>query len=449
LKSFSKDAVFPRFYYLGFPRRPSSPAVLDAPSRNHAAADRLARWSKLRETPSPIRPLLGKQTPFDFMISKLNRSSRVRLMKLKREMIALVWIALAIILGSVAAANAKTASADTPHVASPADPLNVLGNAACIKCHASEHAVWAATPHSRTFDELHRRPEASAIAKKLGVASVKHGERCVGCHYTQKPVNDGSTGDLQTYVSAPSSGGNLEFEAIAGISCESCHGAARGWLETHHNYGGENITRQTESPEHRADRIARSVALGMRNPHNVYLVAQSCYRCHTTGDEELVNVGGHPAGSLDFEIVSWSQGTIHHNFVKSDGKQNQASSANRLRFLFVAGVIADTESSLRAVSTATVKADYALTVAKRAARAGARLKSVAGKVNDPRLNEAVAIFDSVKIKLNNATQLEEAANSLAKIGIEFANAETAPNEQELRESLKSLDKFIPARKNWK
>jgi hypothetical protein len=384
------------------------------------------------------------------MIPKLNRKSRVRAMKLRKEVMALVWIAIAIVFGSIAAANAKTAAAESPAVASPADPLKLLGNAACIKCHASEHAVWAATPHARTFDELHRRPEAAAIAKKLGVASVKHGERCVGCHYTQKPTNEGSAGDSQTYVSAPRGGsGVLELEAIAGISCESCHGAAKDWLEAHHDYGGQHVTRQTESPEHRADRIARSVALGMRNPHNVYLVAQSCYRCHTTGDEELVNVGGHPTGSLDFEIVSWSQGTVHHNFVQSDGKQNQPSSANRLRFMFVAGVIADTEASLRAVSTATVKADYALTVAKRAARAGARLKSVAGKLDDPRLNEAVAVFDSVKIKLNNATQLEEAANELARIGIDFANAETDPNEKELRESLKALDKFIPAKKNWK
>ena len=60
----------------------------------------------------------------------------------------------------------------------------------------------------------------------------------------------------------------------------------------------------------------------MRNPVNVYLLAQSCYRCHTVPDERLVNVGGHHAGSLDFELVSWSQGTVRHNFVRTDGKVN-------------------------------------------------------------------------------------------------------------------------------
>jgi hypothetical protein len=196
-------------------------------------------------------------------------------------------------------------------------------------------------------------------------------------------------------------------------------------------------------------RVANRVALGMRNPSNVYLVAQSCYRCHTTGDEELVNVGGHPAGSLDFEFVSWNQGTIRHKFTQSDGKQNASSSPQRLRFMFLAGVIADTEAALRAVATATVKANYALTVAKRASRAGGRLRSVAEKVNDPRLTSAVAVFDSVQIKLNNAAQLEAAADKLAAIGYELAEAETKTDETQLHQQLISLDRFIPDPKTWK
>ena len=370
--------------------------------------------------------------------------------KSKREWLALLWIAIAIVCGSVAASAATSSDLTEHQAAEPADPLKVLGNATCVKCHASEQAVWAATPHARTFDELHRRPEASQIASKLGLESIKHGQRCVACHYTQQPADAGSTGDAVTLTSLPRRTGHaMEFQVVAGVSCESCHGAARLWLDAHHDYGGPDVTRLTESADHRAARIARSVKLGMRNPHNVYLVAQSCYRCHTTGDEELVNVGGHPAGSLDFEFVSWNQGTIHHNFVQTDGKQNVASSPHRLRFMFLAGVIADTEAAFRAVATATVKENYAITVAKRAARAGARLKSVAAKVSDPRLDEAVAIFDSVQIKLNNAAPLEVAADKLAIIGYELAAAETNPKERALHEKLISLDRFIPDRKTWK
>jgi len=166
------------------------------------------------------------------------------------------------------------------------DPNLVLGNQACVKCHAPEIQVWKQTPHARTFDELHRRPEAKTIAAKLGIKSIKHEGRCVACHYT------------------PQAQPGSDPHVISGISCESCHGGAKDWVELHRDYGGDGVTRETEPSVHRAARIAKSVAAGMRNPENVYLVAQSCLRCHTTGDEELVNVGGHSTGSLDFEFVS-------------------------------------------------------------------------------------------------------------------------------------------------
>jgi hypothetical protein len=308
--------------------------------------------------------------------------------------------------------------------AAPADPHAVLGNESCVKCHAGEIKVWRKTPHAKTLAELHRRPEAKQIAAKLGLQSIKHDGRCVACHYTQQNDTSGSP------------------HTIAGVSCESCHGAARDWLDLHHDYGGETITRLTESVEHRRQRIAQSIAAGMRNPANLFLVAQSCLRCHTTGDEELVNVGGHSAGSLDFEFVSWSQGTVRHNFVRSDGKTNQISSPQRLRVMFVAGMIAELEASLRATAMATQKATFGVTAAKRAARAGARIKSVAAKVDDAILNEIVKVFQSVTLKLNNQAQLTTAADTVARLGYEFAAANDGS-------AMESLDAFIPSQDRWK
>ncbi len=309
--------------------------------------------------------------------------------------------------------------------ASMCDPHSVMGNQSCVKCHASEIKVWQNTPHSRTFDELHRRPEAKKIAEKLGLKSIKHEGRCVSCHYTQQ--NDSATGKVH---------------AISGVSCESCHGAAKKWLDVHHDYGGEGITRISETESHRRDRIANSIAAGMRNPANLFLVAQSCLRCHTTADEELVNVGGHSCGSLDFEFVSWSQGTIRHNFVRSDGTSNDASSPQRQRVMFVAGMIAELEAGMRATAIATKKATYGVTVAKRTARAAARLKSVAAKVEDPLLDQIVSVFGSVKLKLNNGDQLTAAADEISRLGYEFA-------QQCSGESLGALDGFIPKSDRWK
>lgn len=309
--------------------------------------------------------------------------------------------------------------------ASPVNPHLTLGSETCVKCHANEVKVWQQTPHWRTFDELHRRPEAKEIARKLGVRSIKHDGRCVNCHYTQKT-------DLAS--------GNIH--AIEGVSCESCHGSAKNYVDVHHNYGGEHITRAMESPEHRMQRLQKSIELGMRNPVNVYLVAQSCLRCHTTADEQLVNVGGHPTGSLEFEFVSWSQGTIRHNFVRTDGKKNDPSPIGRLRLMFVSGMIAELEASLRATSTATQKAKYGITSAQRTARAAKRLQSVSKKINNPLINEVLSVFSSVQLKLNNQKQLSTAAEIVALLGYRFAS-ETNP------ETLATLDAFIPPSDRWK
>ena len=93
-----------------------------------------------------------------------------------------------------------------------------------------EIQAWKNTPHATTFDQLHRRPEAKSIAKKLELNLIKHTGRCVACHSTQ-----------QTNVS-----GNIH--TIAGVSCESCHVAAKDWLDIDDDHGGEGITRLTESP---------------------------------------------------------------------------------------------------------------------------------------------------------------------------------------------------------
>lgn len=283
--------------------------------------------------------------------------------------------------------------------------------------------MWRKTPHAETFEQLHRRPEAKQIADRLGIRSIKHEDRCVACHYTQQAVAG-------------------RIEPISGVSCESCHGPAKNWIDGHHDYGGPGVTRVMESQAHREARLAAAVAAGMRNPHNAYQMAQSCYRCHTVQDENLVNVGGHHPGSMDFEMVSWSQGMIRHNFVGSDGATNQLSSLERLRVMFVAGMIADLEASLRAVASATENNTYGVNAAKRAARAAARLQSVAAKIESDSVDRVVAEFAGVQLRLGNPSPLLSAADRIAALGYRFA-------EESDGESFAALDPFIPSPERWK
>jgi len=303
------------------------------------------------------------------------------------------------------------------------DANKVMGAESCEKCHAGELQTWKQTPHYETFLTLHRKKEAQEIASKLGIASFKNDSNCIQCHYTMQ--HQGAS-----------------LEAVSGVSCESCHGPAKDWINVHNNYGGSGITRTSESSEHRRQRLTESIAAGMRNPINVYLVAQSCYRCHTVPDEKLVNVGGHSAGSLDFELVSWSQGTVRHNFVRTDGKQNIESEPARLRLMFVSGMIADLEFSLRSTAEATEKSTFGLTSAKRASRAADRIKSAQAKLQQPILDEVLQAYASVSLKLNNRDPIQEVADQVNRLGLKFAATVRG-------EDLAAIEAFIPPKTKWK
>jgi Cytochrome c554 and c-prime len=338
------------------------------------------------------------------------------------------WVIVFAVTGWLATTIGMTPSAENidprnTQQAVNVDPHKVVGAESCEKCHASEVSIWKQTPHFGTFQTLHRKPEAQQIANRMGVTSFKENSDCMKCHYT-----------LQSKAPA--------VEAIAGVSCESCHGAAKDWLNVHSDYGGAGVTRESETPENRTARLKSSIRNGMRNPVNVYMVAQSCYRCHTVPDEKLVNVGGHKEGSMDFEFVAWSQGAVRHNFLRSNGKSNDVSSPERLRVMFVSGMIADLEFSLRATAAATEKATFGINSAQRASRAAKRLAAAQTKINQPLLEEILQVFNGVKLKLNNEKELEAAAEAIATLGVRFAASVKG-------EQLEAIDPFIPPADRWK
>ncbi len=342
-----------------------------------------------------------------------------------KNRIALIGCVVAIVTLTGGANSIDSTATDPRNVAwnLNVEADKVVGVESCEKCHAGEIQTWKQTPHFETFLTLHRKKEALEIASKLGIASFKNDSNCIQCHYTMQ--QQGPT-----------------LEAVAGVSCESCHGPAKNWIDVHNNYGGSGIARTSESADHRRQRLSESIAAGMRNPVNVYLVAQSCYRCHTVPDERLVNVGGHSAGSLDFELVSWSQGMIRHNFVRTDGKQNIESSPERLRLMFVAGMIADLEFSLRATAAATENSTFGLTSAKRASRAAERLKSAQSKLQQPLIDEVLLSYASISLKLNNRDPINEVADQVHRLGLKFAATVRG-------EELAAIEAFIPPKNKWK
>lgn len=280
------------------------------------------------------------------------------------------------------------------------DPNKVMSAEKCAQCHINEIKVWKSTPHYRTFEELNRRPKAKEICKNLGLRSAKRSDVCVDCHFTTQQSNG-------------------RIKPISGISCESCHGAAQDWVNIHNNYGGPTVSKESETPDHRAQRWSNSVANGMKNTRELYMIARSCFGCHTVPNEELVNVGGHNTGSLDFELVAWSQGQVRHNFLRTGGTSNATSDIERLRVMYVAGMIAELEFSTRAVAKASAKSNYGVTVANRAARTAVKLFKLQQQINDPNVLYALQSFAGADLKINNVDQLTQIADQIMEAGNRF------------------------------
>jgi hypothetical protein len=315
-------------------------------------------------------------------------------------------------------------AADEPNFGpAPRDPAKVVGAEACAKCHQAEVQQWMRTPHFATFDTLHRRPEAKQIADRLGLKSIKRNDMCVRCHYTEQN-EDGRA------------------RVVAGVSCESCHGAAADWVAIHNDYGGANVTKAAETPEHRQQRLDTSIARGMNNPHNVYLIAKQCFNCHTVPNEKLVNVGGHVAGSKDFELVAWSQGMVRHNFLRTGGTANGESTPAQLRVMYIVGVMTNCEYSLRATALVTQKAPFGVASAERAVRMKQRLLEIQQLVHDPLVDPALDAMSTVELRVNNGAALTEAADKVGRAAFEFA--EKANGDQ-----LAAIDPLLPKPSQYK
>ena len=307
-------------------------------------------------------------------------------------------------------------------MASP-DITKVLGPNECAECHEKEVDAWRETRHYKTFRELAKTTKAKKIGKALGIRRFKKDSACVVCHFTQQ-MNGGKT------------------KTIAGIGCESCHGASKDWIDIHNDYGGKNVKKDQETPDHKKMRIGKAIKAGMIAPSDIYSVANNCYGCHLVPNERLVNKGEHQAGSK-FELVRWSQGEVRHNYYSSTtGNENASASPERLRMMYVIGNALELEHALRAISKATQKARYAVKMAKRVKLATRRLKKISGLINNPELKSIIKIGASAKLKLNNETELNAAAEGVADL------AKKLTSEYDGSE-FSALDSLIPDSSKYK
>lgn len=281
-----------------------------------------------------------------------------------------------------------------PSLTVASDPTKIVGPNACTECHKKESEAWQDTHHFSTFREMPRRKEANEIAKIMGVPRIRSEGLCLTCHFTTQKKES-------------------KAEPIAGISCESCHGAGQDWIKVHSGFSGK--TEKTETKAEAATRWKLADSKGMIRPSSIYRLAKNCYGCHVVPHEDLVNKGGHPAGS-PFELVSWSQGEVRHNTWHSKGKANVPANAARKRLLYLIGLGVELETGLRAVGNATVRHLYAFAMARRVDQSRRQLDAAAKALPDvPEIAELVQQAHSAGLKLNNLSALTAAADQVSKL----------------------------------
>ncbi len=275
---------------------------------------------------------------------------------------------------------------------------DTVGPKACADCHKSSVRAWKGTHHYKTFKALPKKKAAKEIAKKMGIKRMKSGSDCLTCHFTEKPHKN-------------------KTKVVAGISCESCHGAGKNWIDVHSDFGGKGVKAADEDPAHKAERFANSEKHGMIRPSNIYSVAKNCYGCHTVPNEKLVNVGGHKAGS-PIELVQWSQGEVRHNVWYSDA--NNASPIERLRLMYVVGKALDLEFALRGIAKATEEQTYFTEMVNRQKAALASVKQIGQKIGNAEYSSIASVVNNADIKVNNEATLIKAADKISAITNKFA-----------------------------
>jgi hypothetical protein len=163
-----------------------------------------------------------------------------------------------------------------------------VGSVGCksSSCHGgagpkrSQYFTWSQKDfHTKAYAVL-LDSRSERIAESLGITPAQTSARCTVCH---SPLQSVAPVRL-TPTAHPDEG----------VSCESCHGAAGGWLRGHTRPDWTYNTR---------------VGAGMRDLRNLYVRATACAACHQNLAPELLKAG-HP--DLFFELDSQSVAEPKH-----------------------------------------------------------------------------------------------------------------------------------------
>ena len=203
------------------------------------------------------------------------------------------------------------------------------------------------------------------------------------------------------------------------------------------NRRAETVIPPPRSGIRKPDGVAAAAAAGQIRPAQINLIAGNCLACHTVPNEELVNVGGHKAGSEDFELVAWTQGEIRHNVFWSGGEENKPAPVERKRVLYVVGQTTDLEYSLRALSKSKEAGDFRTAMIERISTNIDKIKATNSKISSAQLKEILTIASGVNLGALDSGALVAAADKISAQVEAFTKANDG-------KTLAAIDSLLPS-----
>ncbi len=158
-----------------------------------------------------------------------------------------------IAISLVASAIAATSLLGTV-TTEPSQNPEYTGSRACRRCHLREYRSWQQTAHAQIFSLLEPgvRPEAKEKVNLHADVDYRETELCLGCHTV-------GYGEPSGFVSLE------ETPDLAGVGCETCHGAGGDYI--HDDVMGK------DNNDHSFDEV---IAKGL-----IYPVPETvCRQCH-------------------------------------------------------------------------------------------------------------------------------------------------------------------------
>jgi Cytochrome c554 and c-prime len=195
-------------------------------------------------------------------------------------------MSFATVPGSTAVIRTQSCSTSNCHGSLTGDPSD-------LAIRSDEYHVWMDDPHAKASLTL-LGTKSQEMFERLGLkitlppgngaseAAKKHWKNCQGCHDTNQHLSDSvPVAERDNYVSE-------------GVSCESCHGDSREWLNLHVHDGW---SKKISVDEKRRLQLVTAEDLPSR--------VKQCASCHVGGGTADVNhdliAAGHPA--LKFEYT--------------------------------------------------------------------------------------------------------------------------------------------------